>query len=286
MEEGCIVIRGSIRDSILWKDPVKLRWFLDMLLLADHPDAEKSKRGQIVMSLGNWSKRWLVSRDVVRHFFEFLEKNGIILRDRCAQQSAQFYAQITICGFDDYKEDAHSNPHSFTHSYLDVEEPTEEPRKAANKRRKKSSETKEEEKTVTPINPEDIKDKSINYRARILFEGYVRNVFGIEYYWEAKDAASMNAIIKKMKYQRRMKNLPEDDDGVLEAISYFLSGVEDPWIMENFSVTNLNNKFNEIINQIKNKNNGRRKSRKGTDLSFDDISEAVEFGSQLAGNKG
>ena len=103
MEEGCIVIRGSIRDSILWKDPVKLRWFLDMLLLADHPDAEKSKSGQIVMSLGNWSKRWLVSRDVVRHFFEFLEKNGIILRDRCAQQSAQFYAQITICGFDVFK---------------------------------------------------------------------------------------------------------------------------------------------------------------------------------------
>ena len=70
------------------------------------------------------------------------------------------------------------------------------------------------------------------------------------YYWSAKDAGNMSSLLKKLKFQREKKNLPIDDQGVLNALKYLLDSITDGWILENFSVTNINSKFNEIVSQI------------------------------------
>lgn len=41
------------------------------------------------------------------------------------------------------------------------------------------------------------------------------------------------------------------DDSLLYALQYLLSSVKEGWIFENFSVTNINSKFNEIVAQAK-----------------------------------
>ena len=90
----------------------------------------------------------------------------------------------------------------------------------------------------------------LNSEARKLFEDRYQGLFSSNYYWSAKDAGNMSSLLKKLKFQREKKNLPIDDQGVLNALKYLLDSITDGWILENFSVTNINSKFNEIVSQI------------------------------------
>ena len=90
----------------------------------------------------------------------------------------------------------------------------------------------------------------LNSEARKLFEEHYQALFSSNYYWSAKDAGNMSSLLKKLKFQREKKNLPIDDQGVLNALKYLLDSITDGWILENFSVTNINSKFNEIVSQI------------------------------------
>ena len=90
----------------------------------------------------------------------------------------------------------------------------------------------------------------LNSEARKLFEERYQALFSSNYYWSAKDAGNMSSLLKKLKFQREKKNLPIDDQGVLNALKYLLDSITDGWILENFSVTNINSKFKEIVSQI------------------------------------
>ena len=90
----------------------------------------------------------------------------------------------------------------------------------------------------------------LNSEARKLFEEHYQAIFSSSYYWSAKDAGNMSSLLKKLKFQREKKSLPTDDQGVLNALKYLLDSITDGWILENFSVTNINSKFNEIVSQI------------------------------------
>ena len=100
----------------------------------------------------------------------------------------------------------------------------------------------------------------LNSEARKLFEEHYQAIFSSSYYWSAKDAGNMSSLLKKLKFQREKKNLPIDDQGVLNALKYLLDSITDGWILENFSVTNINSKFNEIVSQIMAKKNGQTTS--------------------------
>ena len=100
----------------------------------------------------------------------------------------------------------------------------------------------------------------LNSEARKLFEEHYQALFSSSYYWSAKDAGNMSSLLKKLKFQREKKNLPIDDQGVLNALKYLLDSITDGWILENFSVTNINSKFNEIVSQIMAKKNGQTTS--------------------------
>lgn len=98
------------------------------------------------------------------------------------------------------------------------------------------------------------KPKEINSKARLLFEQHFRETFGADYYWTAKDAGAMSQLLNKLKFQREQKKMDVSDDSLLYALQYLLSSVKEGWIFDNFSVTNINSKFNEIVAQAKNGN--------------------------------
>lgn len=93
--------------------------------------------------------------------------------------------------------------------------------------------------------------KEINSKARFLFEDYFKKTFSDSYYWTAKDAGAMSQLLNKLKFQREQKKMDVSDDSLLYALQYLLSSVKEGWIFENFSVTNINSKFNEIVAQAK-----------------------------------
>ncbi len=101
---------------------------------------------------------------------------------------------------------------------------------------------------------------SLNVEARKLFEEHYLMIFSNNYYWGAKDAGSMASLLKKLKYQRGQKKMPIDDQNVLNALKYLLDSITEGWIFENFSVTNINSKFNEIVSQAIAKRNGQTTS--------------------------
>lgn len=94
--------------------------------------------------------------------------------------------------------------------------------------------------------------KEINKRARKLFEGHYNRMFSENYYWTAKDAGAMSQLLRKLVFQREQKNMDVSDDLVLYALQYLLDSIQEGWIFENFSVTTINSKFNEIIAQARN----------------------------------
>ena len=133
-------------------------------------------------------------------------------------------------------------------------------------------EKKEEDNYTTPSPPskgggrkKKNEPKEINSKARLLFENHVKTIFSSDYYWTAKDAGAMTQLLQKITFSRTQKEMSIDDDSMLYALQALLSSIKEGWIFDNFSVTNINSKYNEIVSHAKNGNNqqNRRTDSKG-----------------------
>ena len=108
--EGWIRLSRKIQEHWIWKDPVKLKWWIDILITVNHSDTKvnigmelyECKRGQSVMSLSNWAKRWGASKDSTRNFLNLLQKDGMILHENLVKTT-----RITVCNYDSYQTDLH-----------------------------------------------------------------------------------------------------------------------------------------------------------------------------------
>lgn len=112
-----------------------------------------------------------------------------------------------------------------------------------------------ETKTL-PTKKQKEKDFTLVHRARCVFEQHFKELYNIDYYWRAKDAKAMKGILDALAYQRRSRlpdPLPTDEESMLEAFGQFLKLINKDWIKNNFSVTQINNQFNSIVSEIKNK---------------------------------
>lgn len=104
--EGWIQLHRQIRDHWIWNDPIKLRWWLDILLTVNHADTQvnvgmnlvECKRGQSVRSLLGWATRWGVSKDTVRSFFKLLLNDSMITTENLTKTT-----RLTVCNYDTYQ---------------------------------------------------------------------------------------------------------------------------------------------------------------------------------------
>ena len=115
---GWIKISRSISSHWIWDDEKKLKMWIDLLLMANFTDKKTSsgfnlvecKRGQFITSLGKLSSRWRVCREAVRSFLTMLEKDTMV-----NTQSTSKYTQITICNYDKYQIQEHTD-HTTDHT--------------------------------------------------------------------------------------------------------------------------------------------------------------------------
>jgi len=107
------------------------------------------------------------------------------------------------------------------------------------------------------------KEQTLVHKARLVFEAYYNELYEDSYYWSVKDAVAMKRLIKKITFGRtnRSKPLPCDDDSLLKALGVFLKMINKSWIMNNFSVTKIDSQYNDIVSEIKNKNNSAHGNR-------------------------
>jgi hypothetical protein len=103
---GHISLFRSIRKHWIWKDPVKLKWWIDVLLEVNHKDRKVligsqlvlCKRGECIVSILTWSKRWRTTRSSVRRFFALLESDSMIVL-----KSDTKTTHLTVCNYDSYQ---------------------------------------------------------------------------------------------------------------------------------------------------------------------------------------
>lgn len=106
-----IKIDRQITEHWIWTDPIKLKWWLDIIMFVNFEDKKvlignelyDCKRGQSMLSLKSWGERWNVSKDTVRNFFSLLEKDHMILHENCTKTT-----RITVCNYDTYQSDLHA----------------------------------------------------------------------------------------------------------------------------------------------------------------------------------
>ena len=90
MAEGWIKLHRSIRKNWIWEDAQKLKWWLDILLQANHQERKillgneliLVERGSFHTSELKLMKRWGVSKTTVRRFLELLESDGMITLEK------------------------------------------------------------------------------------------------------------------------------------------------------------------------------------------------------------
>jgi hypothetical protein len=85
---------------------------MDILLNVNFADAQliikgklyKVKRGQSILSYESWAKRWNWDKSKVRRFMSLLQEDGMI-----DVKSDNITTQITVCKFDSYQDNRHTD---------------------------------------------------------------------------------------------------------------------------------------------------------------------------------
>ena len=88
-DNGWIKIRKSIYNHWLWENAEYLKWWIDLLLMANWEDDKKLvgkqlvevKRGQLIASMSFLMNRWGRSRKMIEHFLNLLYKEQMISKD-------------------------------------------------------------------------------------------------------------------------------------------------------------------------------------------------------------
>ncbi|MGM9778965.1 MAG: hypothetical protein ACI3ZD_11620 [Prevotella sp.] len=278
MKQGYIKLyRSSLEDPLYFKETfTKWQAWCDLIFMAYHTNAEffvrnvkvNAKRGCVYMGVREMSERWRWSRSKVERFIKYLEDDK-----RIKVKPSNVVNCIAILNYEKfqgeptnertieptteppYKNDKNDNilfPTSPNGDIGEVLLQMQEQMKELKERLDAQEEKPKKKREKKPVNPLIMKGREVfEKRYSDLFDGDV-------YYWQAKDAVAMDAITKKIIYSRSQRNMSVEEDDIVNALSAFLNSISDQWILRNFSVTNINSKYNEIVAQAKaNISNGK-----------------------------
>ena len=281
MSAGYIKLyRASLNDPLYLKEPfTKWQAWCDLILLAYFAPSEffvrgikvKAKRGCVYKGSLELAERWKWSRGKVDRFISYLETDK-----RVSVQKNNVIGCITIINYDKYQqndttnETPNSTANDTTNEHLirrfkeednNIFKPDsqnreigfgEEPLKILQKMQEELAELKERIDSQERKPSKKKEPNPLITKGRERFEKRYSDLFsGSVYYWQAKDAVAMDALTKKIIHSRKQKGMGVEQDEVLDALEKFLESISDPWLLKNFSVTNINSKYNEIVAQAK-----------------------------------
>lgn len=100
-------------------------------------------------------------------------------------------------------------------------------------------------------------EKNLRLNCKNFFLEFYLKSRNVNYYWEAKDATNLIALISKIKAKVKEKNEKEkkidfSDNDIFDGFKLIIENINDQWILDNFSIPNINSKFNDIFLKIKN----------------------------------
>lgn len=149
--QGWIKINREIVNHWLWSDAERLKWWLDLLLMANEKDENVMhdshlfvlQRGQMIASVAFLCKRWKKSNKTIVAFLHTLENLHIIKRVTLHRQTAI----IMICNYDDYMPQESSDVHTILHTIEHTLPPKKETEEKESSPHTPYKEKEEKEKT-------------------------------------------------------------------------------------------------------------------------------------------
>ncbi|NEZ46519.1 DnaD domain protein [Clostridium niameyense] len=107
MAEGWIKLYRNIQEHWIWQDSQKLKWWLDILLLANHKDNKfllgneliTIERGEHHTSELKLAERWGVSKTTVRKFLNLLESDHMIELKKSKKGTT-----LKVANYSDYQD--------------------------------------------------------------------------------------------------------------------------------------------------------------------------------------
>ena len=104
-------------------------------------------------------------------------------------------------------------------------------------------------KTETKAKQVKVNKSSTIYKEK--FDEIYQNKFKEPFYWAAKEVVGIRGIIKQLQFGMKNKGTDITEESTMEAFVIFLDNIQDKWILEHFSPSIINSKFNEIVSSIK-----------------------------------
>jgi DNA-binding transcriptional regulator YhcF (GntR family) len=104
---GWIKLHREINSHWIWSNSDYFKWWIDILLEANHTECEivikgtilKCGRGEKLYSLDTWANRWDTNKSKVNRFLKMLEKQNMI-----SLKNETHTTRIKVCKYDDYQE--------------------------------------------------------------------------------------------------------------------------------------------------------------------------------------
>ena len=247
-QTGHVKLHCKIQDWEWYSTPYMFHLFMHLVMCANTEDRKRSgrivRRGQVLTTLNRLVEETGISKRSIRTCLERLQDTGEI-----QIETTKLFSIITVENYESYQIDIDEDETVKEQAPVQTELPLDVLSVAAPKAEKPKRPKKKAEKPT-----------SIITLARQVFETYFNETYNDVYYWTAKDAGNMSQLLQKLKFQREQKQMDLSDDSVLYALQYLLSSIREGWIFENFSVANINSKFNEIVSQVKSVYNGNNRS--------------------------
>jgi len=270
MKSGWVKTYRQLVEWEWYQDSQMVHLLIHLILSANYSDqiwrGQRINRGQLLTSRRKLSIETGISEQSIRTCLERLQSTNEI-----TTKSTNKYTIITITKYDVYQDNEDDDNQQINQQTVQQSTNNQpainQPSLKNNKNNKKDNNTSGAKAPVT-----------LHTICKNYFHEKFRQLFSDEYYWEAKDAANLNSILKKIKYNREMKSMPNDDNSVTDAFRTFLNSIRDEWILKNYSMSNINSKFNEIISQAK---NGRTKQKIDRPTQ-EELSAAIDIGMALA----
>ena len=275
--------RSSLNDPLYLKEPfTKWQAWCDLILLAYFAPTDffvrgirvKAKRGCVYKGVLELAERWKWSRGKVERFLSYLVSDK-----RVSIQKNNVISCVSILNYEKYQQNESTNKttngstNGQTNEHLirrNKEDSNNLKAVSQNcddglgldqmslllKMQEQLAELKERlDAQDQKAEKKPTKKKQVNpliTKGREIFEKRYSDLFdGSVYYWQAKDAAAMDSLTKKITHSRKQKGMSTDEEDVLNGLIAFLNSITDPWLMKNFSVTSINGKYNEIVAQAR-----------------------------------
>lgn len=130
MEQGWIKLHRSIYNHWLWKEDTKLKWWLDLLLMANHTTRKillgnqlfEIQRGSLHTSVTKLTSRWQVDKKTVKRFLDLLQNDSMI-----SYTTTYKGTTINISNYNDFQDFKKAESSGYAPALSPEEGPAEAP---------------------------------------------------------------------------------------------------------------------------------------------------------------